>query len=92
MDPAWLAERDLVLAMDSGHLRSLHDLARRHSIATDHIVALRDFDPLGSGDVPDPYYDSIAEFREVGDILERSMPALLEHLVELADARPTSGR
>lgn len=80
MQPQWLEERDLVLAMDAGHLRALQNLARSQSTPTGHIMRLRDFDPLGPGDVPDPYYDSIREFQEVGDILERSMPALVSRL------------
>lgn len=82
----WLEECDLVLAMDSGHLRDLRALAQRHALPTSHIRSLREFDPQGPGDVPDPYYDSLAEFREVRDILERSMPALVEHLRALAGA------
>ena len=44
------------------------------------LVSARDFDPAGTGDVPDPYYDTIEQFREVHVILERSMPLLLDHL------------
>jgi protein-tyrosine phosphatase len=83
-EAAWLNERDLILTMDSGHLRHLRAMAARSAVEPDHIVEFRDFDPLGPGDVPDPYYDTIEEFREVRDILERSMPALLEHLRGLA--------
>ena len=76
----WLGTRDLVLAMDSGHLRDLHSLAVRSGLPRGHIRLFRDFDPAGPGDVPDPYYDTLAEFRSVRTMLERSMPALLEHL------------
>ena len=79
-DPAWFAERDLVLAMDAGHLQHLLRLARTGLHRADHIRLLRDFDPAGTGDVPDPYYDTIEQFREVHVILERSMPLLLDHL------------
>lgn len=80
MQPAWLTERDLILAMDTGHLEALQELAARHHVPDTHIRLIRDFDPEGSGDVPDPYYDTIAEFREVARMLERCMPALLAHL------------
>lgn len=80
VDVEWLAARDLVLAMDAGHLRDLHALARRNGVPADHIRQFRDFDPAGPGDVPDPYYDTIAEFRAVRSLLERTMPALVEHL------------
>lgn len=89
----WLVERDLILAMDAGHLRDLSRLAGRHGRDPDHIVLIRDFDPEGLGDVPDPYYDTIAEFREVREILERTMPPLMDHLRSLAAGTriPTSG-
>lgn len=79
----WLQSRDLILAMDAGHLRDLRAMARRAGTRTDHIRTLRDFDPEGPGDVPDPYYDTVEQFREVADIIERSMPALLRALPAL---------
>lgn len=81
----WLTQRDLILAMDAGHLRDLQAMASRQGVAADHIREFRDFDPLGPGDVPDPYYDTIREFRDVREILERSMPALLDHLRGLVE-------
>jgi protein-tyrosine phosphatase len=81
----WLHDRDLVLAMDAGHLRSLVALAGRAGAPTGHIREIRDFDPVGPGDVPDPYYDTIAEFRDVREILERTMPGVLDHVRALAE-------
>jgi protein-tyrosine phosphatase len=80
----WLPDRDLILAMDRGHLRSLRRLAARAGHPDGHIRAIRAYDPEGDGDVPDPYYDTIEEFREVRAILERTMPALLAELRALA--------
>lgn len=85
-DPSWLVQRDLILAMDSGHLRDLRALAHRAGAPADHVLGIRQFDPAGPGDVPDPYYDGLAEFREVRRILERTMPALLAHLRALGGA------
>lgn len=82
-ESSWLPTRDLVLAMDSGHLRDLRALAARAGEPTGHVRAIRDFDPLGHGDVPDPYYDTMAEFRAVRSILERCMPGVVEHLRSL---------
>lgn len=76
----WLPERHLVLAMDAGHLLHLQRLARKAQLPGDNLAMLRDFDPEGPGDVPDPYYDSIAEFRAVRTMIERCMPALLAEL------------
>jgi protein-tyrosine phosphatase len=83
--PDWFAARDVILAMDSGHLRDLRDLAGRAGAPADHVRSIREFDPAGPGDVPDPYYDTIVEFREVRRILERTMPSLLDHLRTLMD-------
>jgi protein-tyrosine phosphatase len=79
-DPAWLEDRDLILAMDAGHLRELRSLAARHGSADASIVAFRDFDPEGPGDVPDPYYETLDAYRLVRTMVERSMPALMAHL------------
>jgi len=78
--PEWLPERRLVLAMDSGHLRHLQRLTSKAQLPAQNLAMLRDFDPEGPGDVPDPYYDSIAEFRAVRTMIERCMPALLAEL------------
>ena len=86
-DPAWLGERDLILAMDSGHVRALQSLATRHRSSDAEIVAFRDFDPLGPGDVPDPYYEPLDAYRLVRTMVERSMPALLDHLRQLDATR-----
>ncbi|MGW7681130.1 low molecular weight protein-tyrosine-phosphatase, partial [Kribbella sp. NPDC054772] len=50
-DPAWFAERDLVLAMDSGHLDALSRRGAAQLFARD--------------DVPDPYYGEDDGFDEV---------------------------
>ena len=79
-DPAWFADSDLILAMDSGHMRELHSLAAEHGAPASHVVGFRDFDPEGPGDVPDPYYETLDAYRLVRTMVERSMPALIDHL------------
>lgn len=81
--PQWLADRTLVLAMDAGHLRELRSIAVKEGLDQSNLRMLRDFDPEGPGDVPDPYYDTLVEFRDVRRIIERCMPALLEELGKL---------
>ena len=54
-------------------------------LPADSVRMLREFDPDGAGDVPDPYYDTIAEFRDVRVMLERCMPILLDELGVIAD-------
>ena len=78
--PEWLPQRTLVLAMDAGHLDHLHRMATKAHVPTTNLAMLRDFDPDGPGDVPDPYYDTMAEFREVRTLIERCMPGLLTEL------------
>ena len=91
-DPQWLTASDLILAMDSGHLSRLHALADEYGTHRAHIRAFRDFDPLGPGDVPDPYYDTLDAYRLVRDMAERSMPALLEHLRSMLNSPEAAGR
>lgn len=77
-----LASYDLVLAMDSGHLRELQKLARTAEIDTD-IRLMRSFDPSGDPDdldVEDPYYDQDAAFETVLDQVETSCREIVAFL------------
>lgn len=71
---------DKILVMDRQNLRDAMALADRlhHS----KIVLMRSFDPLGPGEVPDPYYGTDKDFQEVFEILERSVGNLLNHLTD----------
>jgi protein-tyrosine phosphatase len=94
--PADLADRDLVVALDAGHLRALRQLARTPAEAA-KIRLLRSFDPAAGStsaagasgpadlDVPDPYYARAAEFDHVLDLIESACRGLLGELrAELA--------
>ncbi len=87
-DPRWFEDRDLILAMDAGHMRELRSSAARHGTPDAPIVAFRDFDPEGPGDVADPYYETLDAYRLVRAMVERSMPALIAHLRSMAAERP----
>lgn len=87
LDPEWLGRRDLMLALDAGHLRSLrHDAAETD--AHPQIRLMREFDPQAVAahtlEVADPYYDGAAEFEECLAQIERAadgvVTALEEHL------------
>ena len=74
------AERDVILAMDRGHLQALRERCpevHRHKLAL-----LLDHAPARVGrDVPDPYYGGAAGFEEVLDLVEaacRPLAATLE--------------
>jgi protein-tyrosine phosphatase len=73
--PHWFDEHELVVALDGSHLA---DLRRMRPDADVHL--LREWDPRGSGDVPDPYYGGADGFEEVLDMVERSCEGMLEEL------------
>jgi protein-tyrosine phosphatase len=80
--PADFADRDLVVALDSGHLRALRQLARTPADAA-KVRLLRSFDPAADPadlDVPDPYYARAAEFDRVLDLVESACRGLLSEL------------
>ena len=72
---SWFDEHELVVALDGSHVAEL----RRMRPGSD-VRLLRDWDPQGPGDVPDPYYGDQVGFEEVLDMVERSCEGLLEEL------------
>lgn len=85
--PALFAERDLVVAIDRGHLSRLGQLAQladEPNEAAAAVVLLRSFDPLavaaGDLDVPDPYYGGPSGFEDVLAQIERACAGLLTSL------------
>ena len=66
-------EFDLILAMDSGHLRSLRGMAR-----PEHAAKIRLF--AEDCDVPDPYYGGAEGFERVLDLVEERCRAMLAEL------------
>jgi protein-tyrosine phosphatase len=80
-DPAWFAERDLIVAMDNSNVQSLRWLAPPEHVGK--IVRLRTFDPASRGgdlDVPDPYYGGPNGFDEVIALVEAACKGLLDHI------------
>jgi protein-tyrosine phosphatase len=80
-DPAWFAERDLVVALDGKNVQSLRWLAPAGEERK--IVRLRTFDPMSRGgdlDVPDPYYDGEDGFERVLRMVEAACDGLLDHV------------
>ncbi|MEP6817807.1 MAG: low molecular weight protein-tyrosine-phosphatase [Marmoricola sp.] len=79
-DAAW-SDRDLVLAMDSGNLTEVRaQLSDRAAHGAGRLRMFRDFDPVGAGDVPDPYYGGADGFAEVLRMVERTSIAIVEQL------------
>lgn len=72
---------DYVLAMDNSNLKNIMRVASDKSWH-EKIQMMRDYDPEGKGEVPDPYYGGEKGFQEVFDILNRTMDSFLDHLVQ----------
>jgi protein-tyrosine phosphatase len=78
---SWRDDYDLFVALDSGHLMELRSL-----LPGVEARLLREWDPHGTGNVPDPYYDGQEAFEEVLDIIERSCDGLLQELQRRLEA------
>lgn len=76
--PSWLAERDLILAMDTSNLRDLRALAPVGDL--DRIRLFSEIGGLPGVDVPDPYYGDQADFARVRAMLETGMSRLVARL------------
>jgi protein-tyrosine phosphatase len=82
-DRSWLAERDLIVAMDASNVRDLRALA-----GGDEDNRIRLFGEIGAlrgADVPDPYYGDDAEFASVLAMLETGMSHLVARLKDLPE-------
>ncbi|GLY14540.1 low molecular weight phosphotyrosine protein phosphatase [Kineosporia rhizophila] len=88
-DEDWFAERDLVVALDRGHLRILYSLAPDDEAAA-KIRMFRSFDPELEDldeddprlDVADPYYGDDAGFTTMIEELEAAADGLVDFLLE----------
>jgi protein-tyrosine phosphatase len=69
---------DLLIAMDEDNAADLR--RRAPSDAVKRVRLMRDWDPAGPGEVPDPYYGDDSDFEHVWHLCERSMPGLLGEL------------
>ena len=92
---SWLADRDLVVALDSGHLDELRAMAaggphatkvrllRSFAEDTDDIQYTEDTADAGGGDldVADPYYGSAADFERVLAQVEAGCRGIIRELV-----------
>jgi protein-tyrosine phosphatase len=82
--PSWLAERDLVLAMDARNLAAL----RRMAGAADR-DRIRLFGEVGGlaqtsgGEIPDPYGGTEDDFNYVLDLLRAAAPVIVARLAHL---------
>ncbi|MGW1053428.1 low molecular weight protein-tyrosine-phosphatase [Streptomyces sp. CG4] len=82
-EPSWFSRLDLVIALDTGHLKALRRLAPTEEDAR-KVRLLRSFDPAASDDldVPDPYYGRRDGFEECLEMVESASAGLLAGLRE----------
>ncbi|MEU8198821.1 low molecular weight protein-tyrosine-phosphatase [Microbispora amethystogenes] len=77
-DPAWFAERDLILVMDRDNLRAVRRLAPPDA----DVRMLRSFDPAApeGAEVPDPYYGGRQGFTDVLRMVEAACEGVAKYL------------
>ncbi|MEZ0074498.1 protein-tyrosine phosphatase [Planotetraspora sp. GP83] len=77
-DPAWFAERDLILVMDRDNLRAVRRIAPPWA----DVRLFRSFDPAApeGAEVPDPYYGGPEGFAEVLRMVKAASEGLAKHL------------
>ncbi len=74
-----LDDFDYIFAMDRSNYQNILRLVNGRKV--EHkIRMMREFDPMGHGEVPDPYHGGEKDFQEVFDILDRSINKFIEHL------------
>ncbi|MEV0317519.1 low molecular weight protein-tyrosine-phosphatase [Streptomyces sp. NPDC050658] len=84
---SWFARLDLVIALDSGHLRTLRRLAPTPADA-DKVRLLRSYDPAAADlDVPDPYYGDDDGFDTCLRMVEAASDGLLDAVREAMEGR-----
>ncbi|QNP71648.1 low molecular weight phosphotyrosine protein phosphatase [Streptomyces roseirectus] len=90
-DRSWFTGLDLVIALDSGHLKALRRLAPTPEDAR-KVRLLRSYDPAahdGDLDVPDPYYGGRAGFEECLEMVEAASDGLLAAVRQELEGRTT---
>ncbi|MFI6490419.1 low molecular weight protein-tyrosine-phosphatase [Streptomyces sp. NPDC050564] len=85
---SWFSRLDLVIALDSGHLKTLRRLAPTPEDAA-KIRLLRSYDPAAGDDldVPDPYYGRMDGFEECLEMVEAASPGLVAAIQEQVEGR-----
>ncbi|MFD4564112.1 low molecular weight protein-tyrosine-phosphatase [Streptomyces sp. NPDC058467] len=87
-EASWFSRLDLVIALDSGHLKALRRLAPTPEDA-DKVRLLRSYDPDAGDDldVPDPYYGHMDGFEECLEMVEAASPGLLAAVRDQVEGR-----
>ncbi|MEV6016581.1 low molecular weight protein-tyrosine-phosphatase [Streptomyces sp. f51] len=87
---SWFSRLDLVIALDTGHLKALRRLASSAEDAG-KVRLLRSYDPTAGDDldVPDPYYGHLDGFEACLEMVEAASPGLLAAVREQVEG-PTA--
>ncbi|MEU6573130.1 low molecular weight protein-tyrosine-phosphatase [Streptomyces sp. NPDC046805] len=85
---SWFSRLDLVIALDTGHLKALRRLAPTEEDAR-KVRLLRSYDPAAGDDldVPDPYYGELDGFWECLDMVEAASTGLLAEVREQVEGQ-----
>jgi protein-tyrosine phosphatase len=85
IQPGWLDDYDLLLAVDRSSLARLAAMSGGSPVLGGRIRLLRDFDPAApdGAEVPDPYYGEQEDFAEVFDLVDAAAKGLVGHLTDL---------
>jgi len=83
---SWLAERDLVLAMDACNLATLRRMAGEADSDRIRLFgAVGGLAEAGGGEIPDPYGGDAADFAYVLDLLGDATPVIVARLTRLLE-------
>ncbi|MFD4554794.1 low molecular weight protein-tyrosine-phosphatase [Streptomyces sp. NPDC058469] len=85
---SWFSRLDLVIALDSGHRKTLRRLAPTERDA-EKVHLLRSYDPdvTDDLDVPDPYYGGLDGFEECLEMVEAASTGLLAAVRDEVEGR-----
>ncbi len=86
IQPSWLDDFDLLLAMDRANLETLRAMAADEGPGrAGRIVLMRSFDPRAddAAEVPDPYYGGPEEYAEVFELVRGAAQGLVARLTAL---------
>ncbi|MFJ9905374.1 low molecular weight protein-tyrosine-phosphatase [Streptomyces sp. NPDC101152] len=86
--PSWFSRLDVVIALDSGHLKALRRLAPTQEDAA-KVRLLRSYDSVAGADldVPDPYYGGMDGFVVCLEMVEAASEGLLTAVAEQVEGR-----